>query len=64
VFAVEGGGRRIEVAFEHGFPVAQVFAPAARDVVCFEPMTAPANALVTGAFELAPYTATFAVSVG
>lgn len=63
VFAVEGGGRRVEVAFEHGFPVAQVFAPAGSDVVCFEPMTAPANALVTGAFECAPYTATFAVSV-
>ena len=63
VFAVEAGGRRIEVAFEHGFPVAQVFAPADSDVVCFEPMTAPANALVTGAFELAPHTATFAVSV-
>jgi len=64
VFAVEGGGRRIEVAFERGFPVAQVFAPADSDVVCFEPMTAPANALVTGAFQLAPHTATFAVSVG
>jgi aldose 1-epimerase len=63
IFAVEGGGRRIEVAFEHGFPVAQVFAPAGSDVVCFEPMTAPANALVTGAFERAPYMATFSVSV-
>jgi aldose 1-epimerase len=63
VFALEGGGRRIEVAFEQGFPVAQVYAPRDRDVVCFEPMTAPANALVTGAFALAPHTATFAVSV-
>jgi aldose 1-epimerase len=63
VFAVEGGGRRIEVAFEQGFGIAQVFAPAAHDVICFEPMTAPANALVTGAFPLAPYTATFSVSV-
>jgi aldose 1-epimerase len=63
VFAVEGGGRRIEVAFEQGYDVAQVFAPATADVVCFEPMTAPANALATGAFELAPYVATFAVRV-
>jgi aldose 1-epimerase len=63
VFAVEGGGRRIEVAFEQGYEVAQVFAPADHDVVCFEPMTAPANALATGAFPLAPYAATFAVSV-
>jgi aldose 1-epimerase len=63
VFAVAGGGRRIEVAFEQGYGVAQVFAPADRDVVCFEPMTAPANALATGEFRLAPYTATFAVRV-
>jgi aldose 1-epimerase len=63
VFAVEGGGRRIEVAFEHGYGVAQVFAPAESDVVCFEPMTAPANAVATGAFQLAPYAATFSVRV-
>jgi aldose 1-epimerase len=64
VFALEGGGRRIEVAFEHGFEVAQVFAPRAGDFVCFEPMTAPPNALVTGEFPLAPQTATFSVSIG
>jgi aldose 1-epimerase len=63
VFAVEGGGRRIEVAFEQGYGVAQVFAPASADIVCIEPMTAPANALSTGAFERAPYAATFAVRV-
>jgi aldose 1-epimerase len=63
VFALEGGGRRIEVAFEHGFDVAQVFAPCASDFVCVEPMTAPPNALVTGAFPLAPHTATFSVSI-
>ena len=63
VFALAGGGRRIEVAFEHGFGLAQVFAPRTSDVVCFEPMTAPANALVTGAHPLAPYSATFSVGV-
>ena len=63
VFALEGGGRRIEVAFEQGFEVAQVYAPADRDVVCFEPMTAPANALTTGAFRLAPHAATFSVRI-
>lgn len=47
-FALSGGGRRITVAFDEGFPTAQVFAPDGRDVVCFEPMTAPANALVSG----------------
>jgi aldose 1-epimerase len=45
VFALSGGGRRIEVAFERGYRFAQVFAPGNLDVVCFEPMTAPADAL-------------------
>jgi galactose mutarotase-like enzyme len=48
VFAVEGGGRRIEVAFEEGYPVAQVYAPPDQDFICFEPMTAPTNALASG----------------
>jgi aldose 1-epimerase len=48
-FVLAGGGRRIELAFREGFPFAQVFAPAEDDVVAFEPMTAPTNALVDGA---------------
>lgn len=47
-FELAGGGRRIVVTFLSGYPVAQVYAPADRDVVCFEPMTAPTNALVSG----------------
>lgn len=47
-FAVSGGDRRIEVHFEHGFPAAQVYAPLSEDVICFEPMAAPTNALVSG----------------
>ncbi|MDA0181601.1 aldose 1-epimerase [Solirubrobacter phytolaccae] len=47
-FVLEGGGRRIEVAFEDGYAYAQVFAPAIADIVCFEPMTAPADALRHG----------------
>jgi aldose 1-epimerase len=47
-FALEGGGRRIEVAFTTGYPFAQVYAPAGADLICFEPMTAPANALSSG----------------
>ncbi|MEO6793267.1 MAG: aldose 1-epimerase, partial [Mycobacterium sp.] len=35
VFAVSGGGRRIEVRFDHGYPAAQIYAPAADDVICF-----------------------------
>jgi galactose mutarotase-like enzyme len=48
VFVLEGGGRRIELAFEEGYPVAQVYAPPDQDFICFEPMTAPTNALVSG----------------
>ena len=44
-FVLAGGGRRIEVAFEEGYPYVQVFAPSDDDVVCFEPMTAPTDAL-------------------
>lgn len=47
-FAVAGGGRRIEVTFDRGYPYAQLFAPDFDDVICFEPMTAPADALRRG----------------
>jgi aldose 1-epimerase len=53
VFAVSGGGRRIEVHFEHGYPAAQIFAPPSEDVVCFEPMTAPTDALRRGGYRSA-----------
>jgi galactose mutarotase-like enzyme len=51
VFAVEGGGRRIEVELGQGYPFTQVYAPVGGEeepYVCFEPMTAPVNALATG----------------
>jgi aldose 1-epimerase len=51
-FVLEGGGRRIEVRFGEGYRYAQVFAPEIDDVVAFEPMTAPTNALVTCGPEL------------
>ena len=47
-FVLAGGGRRITTRFVDGFPVAQVYAPADADVICFEPMTAPVDALRTG----------------
>jgi aldose 1-epimerase len=47
-FALDGGGRRIEVRFGGGYPYAQVYAPAGQELICFEPMTAPTNALVSG----------------
>lgn len=52
-FAVSGGGRRIEVHFEHGYPAAQIFAPTGEDVVCFEPMAAPTDALRRGGYRIA-----------
>jgi aldose 1-epimerase len=68
-FSVEGGGRRIEVSFARGYQCAQVFAPAAGQYICFEPMTAPANALRSGEGLrlLAPgetFAASFTVAVG
>ena len=48
VFALEGGDRRIEVEFLEGYPLAQVYAPPGQELICFEPMTAPTNALVAG----------------
>ncbi len=57
VFAVSGGGRRVEVHFEHGYPAAQLFAPRSEEpekaVVCFEPMTAPTDALRRGGYRSA-----------
>ncbi|MDC8971444.1 aldose 1-epimerase [Mycobacterium marinum] len=54
VFAASGGGRRLEVHFEQGYPAAQIFAPIAEDVICFEPMAAPTDALRRGGYRCAP----------
>ncbi len=68
-FVLAGGGRRIELSFIAGYRYAQVYAPADDDVIAFEPMTAPTNALVTGGPDLqllAPgdtYRATFSLTV-
>ncbi|MEA2309942.1 MAG: aldose 1-epimerase [Thermoleophilaceae bacterium] len=47
-FALAGGGRRVAVEFLGGYRYAVVYAPGDDDVVAFEPMTAPTNALVSG----------------
>jgi aldose 1-epimerase len=68
-FVLAGGGRRIEVSFDDGYPYAQVYAPADDDIVALEPMTAPTNALVAGGSELPlvepgkEYAATFSIAV-
>jgi galactose mutarotase-like enzyme len=68
-FVLAGGGRTIEVSFEHGYPLAQVFAPPEQETVCFEPMTAPANALRShDRLPLAqpgePFAAAFRIGIG
>jgi aldose 1-epimerase len=68
-FTVAGGGRRIAIAFDSGFPYAQVYAPADDDVIALEPMTAATNALVAGGPDLTlvepgeSYRASFSVTV-
>jgi galactose mutarotase-like enzyme len=49
VLSVSGGGRRVSIRLDQGFPVAQVFAPPGAPFAALEPMTAPTNALRTGA---------------
>lgn len=67
VFAVSGAGRRIEVRFVQGYPAAQIFAPPGEDVICFEPMAAPTDALTRGGYRTAepgtPSLAEFTISV-
>jgi len=47
-FAVSGGGRTITVRFLEGYRFAQVYSPRDSSLICFEPMTAPGNALRSG----------------
>jgi galactose mutarotase-like enzyme len=64
---VSQAGHGIAVEFLEGYPFAQIFAPPGHDFICFEPMTAPTNALRSGdgLTTLAPgeeYRAVFRVS--
>lgn len=47
--SVAGAGRRLTVHLDEGYPFAQVYAPPGERFVALEPMTAPANALTSGA---------------
>jgi aldose 1-epimerase len=68
-FVLSGGGRRVELRIGEGYPFAQVFAPADDDVLAYEPMTAPTDALVRGGPQLplvepgGSFTASFSVTV-
>jgi galactose mutarotase-like enzyme len=46
--SLAGGGVHVTVELVAGYRYAQVFAPADKDYVALEPMTAPANALASG----------------
>ncbi len=48
LFTLSGPGREIELEFEGGYHFTQVYAPPEQPFICFEPMTAPTNALISG----------------
>jgi aldose 1-epimerase len=48
VLSIAAAGRRISVELIEGFSHTQVYAPKDKDFIAFEPMTAPANALISG----------------
>jgi galactose mutarotase-like enzyme len=68
-FVLQGGGRRVEVSLGDGYPYTQVYAPDDDEVIAFEPMTAPTNALVSDGLDLSlvqpgeTYRATFSIRV-
>ena len=67
-FTVSAAGRTLGVEFLEGYTHAQAFAPAGQDLICFEPMTAPANALIShDGLRLAPpgepFSAAFRITV-
>ncbi len=47
-FSIAGAGRLIAAGWLEGYRFAQIYAPPGKDYAALEPMTAPANALVSG----------------
>jgi aldose 1-epimerase len=47
-FSLADERRRVALTLVSGYPVAQVYAPAASQFICYEPMTAPTDALSSG----------------
>ena len=47
-FTIAAAGRELQTTFTSGYPFAQVYSPADAQFICFEPMTAPTNALAAG----------------
>jgi aldose 1-epimerase len=47
-FSVADDQRRITLTHCDGYPIGQVYTPEEAHFICYEPMTAPVNALITG----------------
>jgi aldose 1-epimerase len=67
-FVAAAAGREVAVTFTEGYPFAQVYSPPGAEFVCFEPMTAPTNALAdaNGALPTVTagtFTAVFEISI-
>ena len=65
--ALEAEGTRLGIELDRSYPFAQVYAPAGKAFVALEPMTAPTDALTTGACPVAApggsFTARFSVTI-
>jgi aldose 1-epimerase len=66
-FVLAGAGRRLALRFLEGYRFAQVYAPPGRDLISFEPMTAPIDPFASDATLLAEpgstYRARFEIAV-
>jgi aldose 1-epimerase len=47
-YVAEDADAGIALELVDGFPFSQIYAPPGKDFICFEPMTAPTNALCSG----------------
>jgi aldose 1-epimerase len=47
-FVIADDHRRLTLKHVSGYPVSQIYAPEASRFICFEPMTAPVDALISG----------------
>ncbi|MGZ4709678.1 MAG: aldose epimerase family protein [Acidimicrobiales bacterium] len=64
---LEGGGHSLRVLFDRNYGYAQLYAPADQNFVAIEPMTAPVDALVSGACPFVSpgqtFTARFSIAI-
>jgi aldose 1-epimerase len=65
--ALSAGDRSLHVLFDRNYGFLQIYAPPDKNLCCLEPMTAPTNALVTGACPFVSpgrsFTARFSITV-